>query len=288
MPVPYGGIHGIGSTIQALINGFHYDYSLQTKNKSKDGLTMSSGFVYEKGETNVICGSSNLEYKDDSFGEVEVNMKVNGKDEEKLTKLSVTFDQLYDGLTLSASCNAKPEVKLLAKYSKDAIAAEAALATDHTFEDAQISANAAYTMKQFTVGLSGKYEANKPDNFDSDAALQFDQSPHIVSIATRNKFNSLLLGYHVSPRDDLAVGAQLEVKELMTKPDWVSTFGVDFQIDATTSLKAKIDTDKTISFKALYQLSNPPLKLSLCNEMKPFSGDLSATAWGFGITLGDY
>lgn len=285
MPVNYADI---GKTIFDLLNGFKYNYSLQTTNKSKDGLTMSSGFVYEKGEDNVLCGSGKMEYKDDSFGEVEVNMKVNGEEEESLTKLSAKFDQLHDGLTLSASCNVKPEVKLSAEYSKDAIAAKAALSTDHTFEDAQISANAAYTMKQFSVGLSGKYEINKPDNFDSDAAFQFDQSPHIVSIATKNKFNSLLVGYHISPRDDLNIGAQLEVKELMAQPDWVSTFGVDFQIDPTTSLKAKIDTDKTISLKALYQLSNPPLKFSFCNEMKPFSGDLSATAWGFGLTLGDY
>jgi len=269
---------------------FDFDYSLDTKNKSKDGYTMTCGFALEnpkaesKGE---LSGFTKMEYEDPSFGEVEVNMKVNGEKEDENTSLSCKLDKLADGLELNIACNVIPEVELTADYNKDSLAAQAKLTSDMKFSNTALSANGAFTYNNFSLGVSGEFDliGQEPKNYD--AALQFTQKPHIVSLATKKQFSKFLVGYYTTPQDDLAVGAQVQITKDSDAPP-VGNFGFDWKINPTMSLKAKVDTLKTFTYSVEHQLSNPALKVCFAHELKPCSESMAATNWGFGVTLGDY
>lgn len=269
---------------------YDYDYTFNTINKSKDGLVMSSGFAMENSDK--LSGSVKMEYKDETFGAVDVNIKVNGEKEDEDTKLACKLDKLADGLEINLECNVIPEVTVSADYEQDAFAVQAEVQTDAKFEKATLSANGAFTYNDLlSIGVSGALDVTKQEPKDYDLALQYKQSPHIISLATQKKFKQFLLGYHASPQDDLEVGVQVQVTEEETetgsyKP--VGTLGCDYMINPTTSLRGKLDTEGVLSYAIQYELSNPALKVNFGHEMKPLSGSLAATNWGFGLTVGDY
>jgi len=277
----------IGKAVKNLLSKtFDYDYTLETTNKSKDGITMTSGFAMEEG--NVLSGNAKMEYVDPAFGEVEVNMKVNGKKEDENTSLKCKLNKLSPGLEVTLSCNVIPEVALTADYVKDAVAVTAVLNSDMKFSKSSLSANGSFTSNNFSLGLSGAVDLITQAPTDYDAGLQFKTKPHTISVVTKKQFSTFLLGYHVAAQDDLDVGVQVQAKKKDDTFVPLGTVGVDYSVNPTTTLKAKLDTDKTLSYSIAHKLSNPPLKVNFAHELKPFTGDFTATNWGFGLTLGDY
>jgi len=290
MPITY---KKIGKTVKDLLSKtFDYDYTLDTKNKSKDGITMSSGFAMEG--SNVLSGTAKMEYVDPAFGDVEVNMKVNGKKEDENTSLTAKFKKLSPGLEVSLSCNVIPEVSLTADYTKDAVAVQAALKSDMKLEKSKLSANGTFTQKNFGIGLSGVVDLKKQQSgdyqpsYDYNLGLQYTTKPHTVSLVTAKQCRTATLGYHVAVQDDLDVGVQAWTKNIPDFSEYGGTIGLNYKVNPTTSLKAKVDTSQTLSYSITHKLSNPPLKVNFAHALKPFGGDFTATNWGFGLTLGDY
>jgi len=268
---------------------YDYDYTLDIINKSKDGMTMSTGFAME--DQDVLSGCVKMEYEDEKLGKFDVNLKVNGKDEDESTQLCCKLDKLCDGLELNVKCNVIPEVTFTADYEQDAFAAQAELTTDMKFQkNTTLAASGAFTYNDFTIGLSGELDLINQNPKNHDVALQYKQNPHIVSFATKKKFKQFLVGYHASPRDDLEAGIQIEVTEEEKDQEYkpIGNFGLDYMINPTTSLRAKLDTDYTLSYAIQHELSNPALRVNFAHEMKPCSDSLAATNWGFGLTVGDY
>jgi len=282
----------IGKAVKNIFSkGYDYDYNLKTQNKSKDGITMSSGFAMEKGS--VLSGTTGLDYVDPTFGEVNVKLKVNGQDEDENTSLSCKLDKVTPGLKLTASCNVIPEVKVTADYVPEGkgVAVQAELTSDMKFSNSSLSANGSFTSNNFSIGLSGGVDLIKQEATSYDAALQFKTSPHTISLVTKKQFSTFLLGYHTSAVDDLGLGVQVQVKQSEGAYVPVATVGVDYSVNPTTTLKSKAamtTSDCTLSYSITQKLSNPPLEVSFAQELKPCTGDFAASNWGFGLTLGDY
>jgi len=287
MPLKY---KDLGKSVKDLLTKrYDYDYTLQTTNKSKDGLTMSSDFTME--ERKVLSGSAKMEYEDQAFGDVEVNMKVNGEKEDQDTNLKCTFKKLMKGAEVAVSCNVIPELTVEKTYKKDAIALNSKLTTDFAFNKASFTANGAFTHSNFGVGLSGCVDLISKEPTDVGAALQFKSKPHTVSAVMKKlhaETKEILLGYHNTSVDDLQVGVHAKIKTTQPDVSLLGIFGLAYSVNPTTSLKAKFDTDSTLSYNLEYQLSNPALKVNFAHEIKDFSGKESASNWGFGLTFGDY
>jgi len=287
MPAKY---KDLGKSVKDLLTKrYEYDYTLKTTNKSKDGLTMSSDFTME--ERNVLSGSAKMEYEDQAFGDVEVNMKVHGEKEDQDTNLKCTFKKLAEGAEVAVSCNVIPELTLDATYKKDAFALKCLFNTDFAFSKSSLTANGAFTHSNFGVGLSGSADVISQQLKDVGAALQFKSKPHTVS-AVMKKLHAdnkeILLGYHNTSVDDLQLGVHGKINTTQPDVSLLGIFGLAYSVNPTTSLKAKLDTNATLSYNIEYQLSNPALKVNFAHEIKDFSGKESASNWGFGLTFGDY
>jgi len=297
MPLKYKGI-GKGAK-DLLSKKYDYDFSLETTNKSKDGLTMTSGFTMESRTD--LSGSAKMEYEDPSIN-VEVNMKVNGKQEDEDTNLKCTFNKLMNGLDVSLSCNVIPELTVEKTYVHDSFAINAKLVGDLNFSKACLNANGAFSANNFTAGLNAAVDLLKQEAKTIDLGLQFQQKPHSLSFIGKKlqtDAKSFLFGYHNSKvpfccdGGDLAVGAHVLVKEV-TKDDSSSfeptaTLGVDWGVSPTTSLKAKVDCCGLFSYAVEHKLSNPAMKVNFAHAWKcEECCVVKTTNWGFGLTLGNY
>lgn len=286
----------IGKSAKDLLaKKYDYDFSLETINKSKDGLTMSSGFTMESRTD--LSGSAKMEYEDPTFN-VEVNMKVNGKKEDEDTMLKCTFNKLMTGLDVSLSCNVIPELTMEKTYVHDSFALNAKLVGDLNFSKACLDANGAFSVNNFTAGVNASVDLLTQKPKTVDVGLQFKQNPYTVSLLMKKlqtDAKQFLFGGHWTPQDDLSVGAHLLVKEV-TKEDASSfetgaTLGVDYAVSPTTSLKAKIDCCKTFSYAIEHKLSNPAMKVNFSHALACCGDEgqcCTTSNWGFGLTLGHY
>lgn len=288
----------LGKSTKCLFSTLYdYNFSLETTNKAKDGLTMTSGFSMEDGKTRT--GSAQLQYEDESFGNVVVNMKVNGSNEDEDTNIQCTFNKLAKGLNLALSCNVIPELAIEKTFTKDSVVINSRLTSDTTLSKASWSGNGAFTYNNFALGLHGAVDLVKKEPDTVDLALQFSQCPHTVS-AIMKKLQSnekkFVLGYHTSCCDDWQLGFEGTVSEKTVEEknekvktwDKLAVFGFNYSVNPTTTLKAKMDTKCKFSYAVEHQLSNPPLKVNFAHELQPCGGDFKATNWGFGLTFGDY
>jgi len=274
-------------------DNYAYDFELSTTNKAKDGLTMTSGFSMEKRKDRT--GSAQLEYTDESYGNVVVNMKVNGENEDEDTNVKCTLNKLAEGLDVSLSCNVIPELSVEKTFTKDSVVVNSKFTSDTGFSKASWSGNGAFSYNNFGIGLAGAVDLVKKEPTTVDVALQFSQSPHTVSaIMQKLQSNSkkIVLGYHTSCCKDwqFAIeGTVAEKTEEKTKTwDKLAICGFNYSVNPTTTLKAKCDTKCKFSYAVEHQLSNPPLKVNFAHELQPCGGNFKATNWGFGLTFGDY
>lgn len=295
MPLKY---KGIGKSAKDLLSKkYDYDFSLETTNKSKDGLTMTSGFTMESRTD--LSGSAKMEYEDPSIN-VEVNMKVNGQKEDEDTNLKCTFNKVMNGLDVSLSCNVIPELTLEKTFVHDSFAMNAKLVGDLNFSKACLDANGAFSANNFTAGLNASVDLLTHTPKTVDVGLQFQQKPHTLSLIGKKlqtDAKQFLLGYHNSKvpccdGSDLAVGAHVTVKE-KEDSSWEPklSMGADWGISPTTCLKAKIDCCGLFSYAVEHKLSNPAMKVNFAHELNVGGEGCCTTTtsnWGFGLTLGNY
>jgi len=273
---------------------YDYDFSLETTNKAKGGLTMSNGFTMESRTD--LSGSAKMEYEDPTFN-VEVNMKLNGKKEDEDTMLKCTFNKLMKGLETSLSCNVLSELTMENTFVHDSFAINAKLVGDLNFSKACLDANGAFTVNNFTAGLNASVDLLTQKIETVDVGLQFKQKPHTASLLMKKlqtDAKQFLFGYHSTPRDDLAVGGHISVKEVTNEGTSsfapAATFGVDYAVNPTTTLKAKVDT-LTFSYAVEHKLSNPAVKVNFAHSLSSSCGTeacCTTSNWGFGLMFGHY
>jgi len=288
MPLKY---KSIGKSPKDLLSKLYdYDFVLETVNKSKDGFTMSSGLTMEN-RTN-LSGDTTMEYEDDTFN-VEVNMNVNGEKEDENTTIKCTANQLTKGLDVSLGFNVCLDMTAELTYVHDSFAVNAKVLADAWRKKTCFSANGAFTLNNFAAGLNASFDLIKQEPDTIDIGLQYQQKPHTASVLLKKLHKNSKqfdLGYHVTPLDDVAVAALVNVKEVTngdeTNFEPKATLGVDYSVNPTTTLKAKVDTCKNFSYAVEQKLSNPALKMNFAHTM---NGSCFTTKdWGFGLTFGNY
>lgn len=279
----------IGKSAKDLLTKqYDYNFTLETVNKSKEGFTMSSGFTMEDKTT--LSGTSKMELEDPAGCDVEFNLKANGENVDEDTMLKCTLHKLTKGLDLSVSVNFLPEVTIEESYNHGPFALNSKFIGDFGFTKACLDLNAAFTHTNFTGGLNTAFDFfNKDEPIKTiDLGLQFQQKPHTVSLLGKKlqaKAKEFALGYHVTPKDDLAVGAQVSVKT-SEETNISGALGVDYSVSPTTSLKAKLDCSKDFSYAIEHKLSSPAVKVNFAQSLNILG--TSAGNWGFGLTFGDY
>lgn len=300
----------IGSTINDLFNaGYDYCHKVFVNKNSTNGFTMNSGFTLDSEKK--LNGSTNMEYNDSSCGNVE--FATNSKDgdenadislkytldqardglgvsftvgcEEKDNSVSCKFDKLTDGLQLSLSSNAIPEVKLNAEYVKHGAALEAELKSNRSNDDTALAGKAAYSFQNYTLGFSGNYNLSQQELVNCGLGFQFKQDSHTVSSTFNLLERNGSIGYHVEMKDDLA----LAIRANLNGDDSNGIFGLNYKVNPTISLKGKCElgTQNKLSYLIEHKLSNPSLKVNFAHELN-LEKCLPTSNWGFGLHFGDY
>jgi len=266
------------------------DFVLQTVNKSKDGFTMTSGLTMENRSN--LSGDTTMEYEDDIFN-VEVNMNVNGEKEDENTTIKCTANQLTKGLDVSLGFNVCLDMTAEMTYVHDSFAINAKVLADAWRKKTSVSANGAFTFNNLAAGLNASFDLIKQEPDTIDIGLQYQQKPHTGSVLLKKLHKNSKqfdLGYHVTPKDDLSVAALVNIKEENAGDESTfvpkATLGVNYSVNPTTTLKAKVDTSKDFSYAIEQKLSNPPVKINFSHSMQ--SPCFTTKDWGFGLTFGNY
>jgi hypothetical protein len=68
----------------------------------------------------------------------------------------------------------------------------------------------------------------------------------------------------------------------------LTPFCIYTQLDAKTSVKAKLDSTGTLSGVIEHKLADPRVKFNIAAEFDATSADLAAKKFGLGLVFGDY
>jgi len=131
----------------------------------------------------------------------------------------------------------------------------------------------------------GTLSANPTLN-DYKVGFQYADKKYVASAVSDAKLTKGRIGYHHTINSSLAVAVELLVN-LKSDSGRLLTGGVTYALDATTTVKGKIDTNGAAAVAVERQLSNPSVKINFGHKFDALKG-LKATKWGLGLTFGDY
>lgn len=254
---------------------YDFDHQIATKHKASNGVTVEAG---AKNSTN---GFSKLEIKNKDYGNFELETFT-----ESAHKAKITLNTLADGLELILSGNSSGSGGVETSYAADFFALNAALNTNGT----KSTIKAAGTIGADDVTCGGAVElddSGKVKNYDM--GCEWAQPDFTLSCFTMKSGDEIHLGYFQKVSSATSVGALFfhapedDIKKL--------TFGCEHAYDASTNVKAKIDTNGILSSVLEHRLSNPNVLLGIAAEYNATKkGNLFSAPQKFGVSLkfGDY
>jgi len=280
--------NNIGKTFKDFI-GKKYDYKNQvnTKNNVHGGdVTLDSTLVLgegkEKGSSD-FSGVVKATYKNKDFGQVEGEIATKGAlwGEVKATKL-------HDGLTVILRGTEKPTGKVTAEYRQESVATtvSAEVQTGTTLVEGTLVAG----VDGFSVGGQALYNTGKADVDDYNFAGEYSQPDYTLSVRTANKAEQVNGSYwHKIPSSRGKLGTQVggQLSWDLQSNNRVFTLGTEHDVDDSTSVKGKIDSNGIVSGVVEHRLANPAMKVGLSSQ---WNGKNKFTSDKFGVALsfGDF
>lgn len=275
MSTPFFGDFG-KSVSDLLSKKFDFYHSLSTKS-SEDNVKMESG---------VKCGKSNdgyskFTYKDSRFGSVEGEVHTAAADSKTSGKLK--FNKLSKGLDVTLGGTAKPDGNLKIKYSQKNFNGEASVNSD--LSSAVVQGSVVAGFEGVAVGGKASLEVSSEGaNLKAvDAGIQYSHGRSITASVFSSKNMKKFTGsvfYRVNGDLDTGVSASMEGSNQSVD------LGAQYSIDSSTTLKAKVGSDKKFSTSVEHRLANPHLAINLASQFDLGSGNLKANKWGVGFTFG--
>jgi voltage-dependent anion channel protein 2 len=278
-----------GSSIKDLLTK-KYDYKNQisTKNNVQGGdvnveSTIVLGEGKEKGSSD-FSGTVKTTYKNKDFGQFEGEIATKGAlaGELKATKL-------HEGLTVSLKATEKPTGKVGLEYKQDSLATtlSAEVQSGTTLVEGTVVAG----VDGFSVGGQGLYNTAKNDLDDYNFGGEYAAPDYTFTVKTAAKAEQVVGSYwHRVPssRGKLStqVGGQL-AWDLQTNAR-IFTLGTEHDVDDTTSVKAKIDSNGVVGGVVEHRLANPALKVGLSSQWNGKNKAFSSEKFGVALTFGDF
>lgn len=237
-------------------------------------------------ESGVKCGKANdgyskFTYKDSRFGSVDGEVHTAASDSKTNGKLK--FNKLSKGLDVTLSGTAIPDGNLKVKYSQKNFNVETSVNSD--LDSATVQGAVVAGFEGVAVGAKASVEiSSQGANLKAvDAGLQYSHGKFITASVFSSKNMKSFTGsvfYVVNSDLDAGVSASFEGSKQNI------AVGALYTVDGSTSLKAKIDSNKKLSTSVEHRLANPQLAVNLASQMDLGAGSLKASKWGVGLTFG--
>jgi hypothetical protein len=266
---------------------FNWKNVFQVKNKTKSGLTFTSGTdVTNKG----LGGLLKLKYKKDTFGEAEADIHTGG-----VAKATIKAKKLAPGTTVTLTEDAKPKshpndpsLKVGVDYQQDFFSGQASAETSF-WKYSQLVGAAVIGFDGLSVGGEFKMDACRMSDLeDYNVGAQYEQPDFTATLKTSEKGDALTGSAHIKASEDQSVAFAF-TKKLDGSDEDSLAVGTDYKVDAATNFKLKADTKGVVAGLLQHRLANPRLLFGLSSSFDA-SNPRSVAAKDFGVsfTFGDF
>jgi LysM repeat protein len=247
------------------------------KYNAKNGVMLESGGVYQ----NDLSGYVKVTQKSKDLGTAEVTIETSGKADGR-----VKFDQYLKGLVLTISGNEKPSAKVNVDYSQEYFAGSASVDTAIKNMQTKVEGTAVVGYEGLAVGGQAKFDVSGDNELeDYNAGVEYTQEDFTATVQSGDKTERITASYYQKVSNDLQVGAAVE----FGKGGRVLTIGDEYQLDADTTLKGKLNTKGIVSAVVEHRLANPKLQFGVAASFNAFNGNpVVANDFGLTVTFGDF
>jgi hypothetical protein len=268
-----------------------YDFknTLQTKNRTKSGLTFTSGF--DVSNTKGVGGQLKLKYKKDTFGEAEADFNTAGA-----MKGSIKAKKLVKNAVLIASADGKPKnhpkeplAKAGVEYQREFFSGQANFETSF-WKHSLVHGAAVIGFDGLSIGAEAKVDPHHASKVeDYGVAAQYDQPDYTVTVKTADKGESLTAQGFLKASADHQVGVSI-TKQLDGSDNDSFALGTEYKVDAVTKIKAKGDTKGILSGVVEHRLRTPQILFSFASSVDAANIKSGIAAKDFGVSciFGDY
>jgi voltage-dependent anion channel protein 2 len=263
---------------------FEYDSKISSRNNVNSELTIESSSNFtEKG---TFAGNVKTTYKNKDFGEVEGELNTSG-----LVTGSLKLTKLADHLTVTASGTERPSGKLLAEYQKEYFAVSGQV--EHNMDTTKLEGTVVVGFDGFAVGGQGRYDTATSDLEDYNAGAEYTHDDFTATLVTTDRADKLVASYFHKIKNRTAglktsVGGRFEYDLTKQANNRLLTIGVEHDIDASSNMKAKVDSNGTIAGVVEHRLNNPSLKLAFAAQWAGKNKTTTPEKFGVGVHFGDY
>jgi voltage-dependent anion channel protein 2 len=263
-----------------------YDFknTVGTKNNQNQDLSIES--VATIGEGFDVSGNVKLKHKNKDVGEFEGEFNTKGTltGELKATKLQ-------DGLTVILKGTEKPTAKVGLEYKRESLAAS--VSSDVSFSpstSAKLEAAVVAGVDGFSVGGQGSYDTNKSVVDDYNFGAEYSDKDYTLTLKTAKKADEVIASYfhNLPSKTKLKTQVGGQFSWALNTDQKVLTFGSEHDVDDTTTVKAKIDTNGAFATAIEHRLSNPALKVALSSTWDGKKKSFSPEKFGVALTFGDF
>jgi hypothetical protein len=260
---------------------------VQLKNKSKTGLTFTSGAdVTNKG----VGGLLKLKYKKDTFGEAEADLHTGG-----VGKGTIKAKKLYPGAVVTLTEDSKPKthpndpsVKLGVDYTREFFSGQLSGETSF-WKYSQIVAAGAIGFDGLSVGAEAKFDGHRLSTVeDFNVGAEYAQPDYTATVKTDHKGETLNATAFVKASDDHQVAFTF-TKKLDGSDEDGFALGTEYKLDATTNYKVKADTKGVLAAVVQHRLANPRMLFGVSSSFDVTNPrSVSHKDFAVSLTFGDY
>jgi hypothetical protein len=291
-----------GKALEDLLSKkFDFKHSIGTKNNLESDVTVDTTVVYGSGAAGVgdVSGKVKVNYKNKDFGEFEGEFQT--KAEEKKGKLQPTLvgelkaTQLAKGLLVSLKGTDKPNGRVGFEYKQENFAGTLSADVEGTKEGTKtvLEVTAVGGADNFSVGGQASYDTAAAAFDDFGFGSEFTQTDYTVTLKTKKetKAGTLVGGWFLNvptSRGKLRtqVGGQVEWE--LKGNGRTLTFGSEHDVDANTTVKAKINSKLEVAAALEHRLASPLLKLAFSAKWDATKKSSTPADFGVALTFGDY
>jgi len=244
-----------------------------------------------------------LNYKKDTFGEVEATFSTAGP-----AKTELKLKKLAKGLTLIISGDTAPHFKpsggwdspigkLAAEYQQDFFAGAASVESSF-FSRNVLTGSAVIGFEGLSVGGEVKVAAgSKKSDHDSVADVedynvgaQYEASDYTATLKTSEQGNNLEGQYIHKVDSALQVAGKFQTKlDGSDDPGRLVGLVTEYKVDANTTLKLRGDTRKVVAVAIDHRFSNPKLQVGVASSWGIVGFSVpNPKDFGLSLTFGDY
>jgi len=270
-----------GKSLKDLIEK-KFDFNREVKVKT----TTASGVTFEStgrstSKNNDFSGLVKTTYKRPDFGVFELELDTDGK-----AKYSAENDQLRKGVVVKLSGDQDPTGTLDVSYRQEYLATSAVLQLSRN--TTSVETTAAIGVDGLYVGGQVKYDVNAQTVSDYNAASEYTQLDHTVTVKTADSGDKLALSYIHNVNPDVQVGGQFEyrVSSVSALNSLLTAVG-SYNVDRDTVLKGKFNSQGIVTTAIEQRIFNPKLKYGLTTEFNARHHSALPERFGVSVTLGE-